>query len=231
MVKILVVVSSKEPKEGVDKGIGGWFLPELSHPWKEFTEAGAEFTLASTKGGKTWVDPSSLTADGEEGKAFLANADNQKIWENTAALADCKTEDFDGIFFVGGFATMWDYTTEDCVPTAIENFVKAGKPVAAVCHGPICFLKAKGPDGEALIKGKSVTGFSNAEEKVVGHLDVLPVHDTGKTCEDCLAAIGGKYSCVDAWGENAIQDGLIISGQNPASASKTAKLLLGAIKK
>jgi len=228
MVKILVVVSSKKPVEGVDKGYGGWYLPELLHPWTEFTSAGASFDLASTKGGVTYVDPSSVTTEGEVGTAFLANEENRQRFETTLALGDCKTEDYDGIFFVGGFACMWDYTSEDCVPRAIESFVAANKPVAAVCHGPICFLNARGPAGSPIIKGKEVTGFCNAEEQIVGHRDILSVHDTGNTCEDCMSALGGLYSHGPVWGEYALRDGLIITGQNPASASKAAKLLLAA---
>ncbi len=97
----------------------------------------------------------------------------------------------------------------------------AGKPVATVCHAPAVLLKAKDANGDPLVMGKNVTGFSNGEEAAVELTDVVPY-----LLEDELVALGGLYQKVEDWHPLAVVDGLIITGQNPGSSTAVAEALL-----
>ena len=133
-------------------------------------------------------------------------------------------EDFDGVFFPGGHGPLWDlYSDKDSI-ALIEKFIAAGKPVAAVCHAPAVLLKAKDQNGDPLVKGKEVTGFSNSEEAAVELTDVVPY-----LLEDQLIAVGGVYRKVEDWNSLAVVDGLIITGQNPGSSAAVAEALVKAL--
>jgi putative intracellular protease/amidase len=136
-----------------------------------------------------------------------------------------QVEDFDAVFYPGGHGPLWDLHNDKHSISLIEGFIAAGKPVAAVCHAPAVLLKAKGPNGEPLVKGKKVTGFSNSEEAAVGLADVVPY-----SVEDQLAELGGLYQKVDDWNALAIVDGLLITGQNPASSAAVAEALIKALR-
>ena len=119
---------------------------------------------------------------------------------------------------------MWDLHADLDSIALIENFIAAGKPVATVCHAPAVLLKARDQNGEPLVSGKQVTGFSNSEEAAVGLTDVVPY-----LLEDQLVALGGVYQKVDDWNPLAVVDGLVITGQNPGSSDAVAQALMKAI--
>ena len=136
-----------------------------------------------------------------------------------------KVEDFDAIFYPGGHGPLWDLHNDKVSIALIEAFIAAGKPVAAVCHAPAVLLKAKDQNGDPLVKGKKVTGFSNSEEAAVGLTDVVPY-----LLEDQLVAMGGTYQKVADWNSLAVVDGLLITGQNPGSSTAVAEALLNVLK-
>ena len=107
----------------------------------------------------------------------------------------------------------------------IEGFIAAGKPVATVCHAPAVLLKAKAPNGDSLVLGKNVTGFSNSEEAAVELTNIVPY-----LLEDELVAMGGLYQKIEDWNSLAVVDGLIITGQNPGSSAAVAEALVKTIK-
>lgn len=153
--------------------------------------------------------------------AFLAN--NKSVWETTKKLSDFvgRSEEFDAIFYPGGHGPMFDLVSDKDSIALIEEFAAAGKPVASVCHGPIVLVNAKGKDGQPLIAGKRVTGFSNVEEDQVKLSEAMP-----QLLEDALKKANGKYEKADEpWGVKVVTDGLLITGQNPASAKATAEAL------
>jgi putative intracellular protease/amidase len=135
-----------------------------------------------------------------------------------------KAEDFDAVFYPGGHGPLWDLHSDTNSIALIEGFVAAGKPVAAVCHAPAVLLNAKAPNGQPLVEGKRVTGFTNSEEAAVELTDVVPY-----LLEDELVQKGGTFEKVEDWHPLAIADGLIITGQNPASSSAVADALIDAI--
>ena len=132
-----------------------------------------------------------------------------------------KASDYDAVFYPGGHGPLWDLAEDAHSIALIEATLNAGKPVAAVCHAPAVLRHPKGPDGQSVVKGKNVTGFTNTEEAAVGLTEVVPL-----LVEDMLKANGGHYAKLGDWQPYAITDGLLITGQNPASSEPAAHALL-----
>jgi putative intracellular protease/amidase len=125
------------------------------------------------------------------------------------------------VFYPGGHGPPWDLAEDSASNSLIESTIAAGKPVAAVCHAPGALRHTKSPDGKPLVRGKSVTGFTNSEEEAVGLTKVVPF-----LVEDMLKQNGGKYSKGADWQSHVVEDGLLITGQNPASSEEAARALL-----
>ncbi|MEI8632978.1 hypothetical protein P4S72_15190 [Vibrio sp. PP-XX7] len=89
---------------------------------------------------------------------------------------------------------MWDLAEDKHSIQLIEDAMGAHKPVALVCHAPGVLRHVKNTQGEPLVSGKSVTGFSNTEEAAVELTDVVPF-----LVEDMLKANGGNYSKAGDW--------------------------------
>lgn len=157
-------------------------------------------------------------------KRFRGDPEAQRALANTVKLSTVSPDDFDAVFFPGGHGPLWDLAEDRTSIGLIERLYAAGKPVAAVCHGPAVLRHAKGPDGALLVKGKTVTGFTNTEEAAVGLTDVVPF-----SVEDTLKANGGRFSKAEDWASHAVVDGNLITGQNPGSSEATAKALLEAL--
>jgi putative intracellular protease/amidase len=136
-----------------------------------------------------------------------------------------KQEDYDTVFYPGGHGPMWDLAEDPNSIKLIESFLAAGKPVALVCHAPGVLRHVKTPAGKPLVEGKNVTGFTDGEEEAVGLMKVVPF-----LVEDELLSLGATYSKVKNWDVHVVTDGLLITGQNPASSGPTAKVLINALK-
>lgn len=224
-MKVLIVLTSHDQLGDTGEKTGFW-LEEFACPYYQLKDAGVSLVLASPKGGQAPLDPKSHAPDfqTDDTHRFDADQEAQQELANTAVLADVCVDDFDAVFYPGGHGPLWDLHDDSHSIALIEKFVAAGKPVAAVCHAPAVLLKAKGLDGEALVKGKKVTGFSNSEEAAVGLSEVVPY-----LLEDELKAAGGLYQKADDWTSLALTDGLIITGQNPGSSAAVAKALVSAL--
>ncbi len=220
-MNILMVLTSHDQLGDTGKKTGFW-LEEFAAPYYAFLDAGVNVTLASPAGGQPPLDPGSDTPDNQtkDTKRFKEDSEAQKHLANTKKLAEMKSDDFDSVFYPGGHGPMWDLAVDKNSIELIENFVKQDKPVAFVCHSPAALKNVK-VDGEYLVKGKTVTGFSNTEEDAVGLTDVVPF-----LLEDVLKANGGNYEKGADWESHVVEDGLLITGQNPASSEDTAKHLL-----
>lgn len=221
-MKILVVLTSHDQLGTTGETTGFW-LEELAAPYYAFVDAGAELTLASPKGGQPPLDPKSNEAafQTEATRRFEADADAKRALANTRRIADVSIDDFDAVFYPGGHGPLWDLAEEPLSIALIENAVKTGKPVGTVCHAPAVLRHAKGADGKPLVSGKAVTGFSNTEEAAVGLTNIVPF-----LVEDMLKANGGRYSKTEDWQSHVETDGLLVTGQNPASSEAAAKALL-----
>jgi len=183
-------------------------------------------TLVSPEGGQPPIDPKSQLADFQTPSTDRYDEDNgvQALMANTAKLADVRAADYDAVFYPGGHGPLWDLTDNVVSISLIESFLAANKPVAAVCHATAAFLNIKDAAGEYVVKDKAVTGFTNSEEDAVQLTDIVPF-----LLEDELIKRGGKYQKVADWNVFAIQDGLVITGQNPQSSELAAKKLLAAL--
>ena len=221
-MKILMVLTSHDELGDTGKKTGFW-LEEFAAPYYRFRDAGAQVTLASPEGGQPPLDPKSDTEDAqtEATRRFKADADAQQALASTRKLADMREADFDAVFYPGGHGPLWDLAESRDSIALIEAFHRAGKPVGAVCHAPGVLRHVKGEDGEPLVKGKRVTGFTNSEEKAVELTDVVPF-----LVEDMLKEKGGTYESGDDWAPLAVTDGHLVTGQNPASSDPAADALM-----
>jgi putative intracellular protease/amidase len=221
-MKVLMVLTSHDQLGNTGRKTGFW-LEEFAAPYYAFKEANADIVLASPKGGQPPLDPKSNEPNfqTELTHRFEADAAAKAQLATTLRLDSVTSSDFDTVFYPGGHGPMWDLAEDKNSIKLLESFVAAGKPVALVCHAPCVLRHVKTPAGEPLVKGKKVTGFTNTEEEAVGLTKVVPF-----LVEDELKALGGKFSKTADWQPYVLTDGLLITGQNPASSGPGAKALL-----
>ena len=221
-MKILMILTSHDMLGDTGKKTGFW-LEEFAAPYYVFKDAGAAITLASPKGGQPPLDPKSDAPDAqtEATKRFKEDVQATDLLAHTQMLSAIDATDYDAVFYPGGHGPLWDLASDADSIALIETMIAAGKPVAAVCHAPGILRDVKSADGAALVHSKKVTGFSNSEEAASGLTEVVPF-----LLEDMLKERGGLYSSVSDWGVHVVEDGLLITGQNPASSQKAAEMLL-----
>ncbi len=225
-MKILFVLTSHDELGDTGKKTGFW-IEEFAAPYYALLDKGAEITVATPKGGQAPIDPSSDSEDAQtkDTKRYKDDEDAQSVINNTKKLADVNASDFDAVFYPGGHGPLWDLANDATSIKLIETFNEQAKPVAFVCHAPAALKGVKGTDGNPLVKGKKVTGFTNSEEAAVQLTEVVPF-----LVEDMLQENGGIYSKKEDWAAYAIQDGNLITGQNPSSSELVAEKLLAALK-
>ena len=225
MKKILMVLTSHDQLGDTGSKTGFW-LEEYAAPYYAFKEAGAVITVASPLGGQPPLDPKSddEASQTDATRRFKADTAAQAVLASTVLLKDVKAADFDAVFYPGGHGPLWDLAEDADSIALIETMLKAGKPVAAVCHAPAVLRHPKGADGQSVVKGKKVTGFTNSEEEAVGLTSIVPF-----LVEEMLTQNGGTYSKGADWQPYVLTDGLLITGQNPASSEPAAHALLAAL--
>ena len=221
-MKILMVLTSHDELGATGLKTGFW-LEEFASPYYVFKDAGADVTVASPRGGQPPLDPKSDDpgAQTEATRRFKADPAAQAVLAETHLLGGLSSADFDAVFYPGGHGPLWDLAENASSVELIEAMLAAGKPVAAVCHAPGVLRHARTPGGVSILKGRAVTGFSNAEEQALGLVEVVPF-----LVEDMLKDQGGEYSCGPVWQPHVVTDGRLITGQNPASSAPTAMALL-----
>jgi putative intracellular protease/amidase len=226
--KPLLIVLTNHAELGDTGRLTGFFLSEAAHPYEVFTKAGYEVTLASPKGGFAPLDPKSLDLKDEANETFwksFGNGDNEKPGvEKTLALAEVKPAEFGGIFFAGGHGTMWDFPASAEIRAVTAAIYSRGGVVGAVCHGPAALVNLKLPDGSLLVAGKKAAVFTNEEEDKVELSKVVPF-----MLQTAFEDMGAEVITAEAFSENAIRDGRLVTGQNPASAKKTSELFVEAL--
>lgn len=217
-----MILTSHDQLGDTGKKTGFW-LEEFAAPYYVFRDAGATITLASPKGGQPPLDPKSDAPDAQTPatERFKADLEANAQLASTHKLSEIDISAYDGVFYPGGHGPMWDLSNDSDSIALIQDALAAEKPVAAVCHAPAALKNVKNADGTPLVKGKTVTGFSNSEEDAVGLSDIVPF-----LLEDTLKEQGGEYSRGDDWAVHVVEDGLLITGQNPASSEEAAKRLL-----
>lgn len=221
-MKILMVLTSHEQLGNTGKKTGFW-LEEFAAPYYTFQDAGATITLVSPLGGQPPLDPKSDTPDAQtkDTERFKADSAAQSALAHTLKLAEVAASDFDAVFYPGGHGPLWDLAEDPASIALIEATLAAGKPVALVCHAPGVLSRVKATNGDPVVQGKAVTGFTNTEEQAAGLTEIVPF-----LVEDMLRTNGGNYTKAADWQPYVVKDGLLITGQNPASSAPAAKDLL-----
>ena len=229
MTRALIVVTGADRWTLADGSTrpSGYWPEELSTPYRVFADAGVEITVATPGGVPPTADPAGFDPvhhDGraEEAERVRAHLDSIDALRAPATLEEVEVDDFDLVFVPGGWGPMEDLAVSAPFGELVRRCTAAGKPVAAVCHGPAALLPARADDGTWLFAGREVTGFSNAEERQVGF-----AAQAKWLVEDRLRAEGGRYSsAADEWSEHVVADGNLYTGQNPASAAALAHRLV-----
>src|SRR4029453_18216158 len=226
LMKILMVLTSHDKLGNTGRKTGFW-LEEFAAPYYTFKDAGAEIVLASPKGGQPPLEPKSNEPNFQTDltRRFEAEAVAKAQLASTVRLDSVDANDYHTVFYPGGHGPMWDLAEDPNSVRLIESFLAAGKPVALVCHAPGVLRHVKTAAGKPLVEGKSVTGFTDGEEADVGLTKVVPF-----LVEDELLGLGATFSKVKNWGVHVVTDGLLITGQNPASSGLAAKVLIDALK-
>ncbi|MFZ6749982.1 type 1 glutamine amidotransferase domain-containing protein [Undibacterium sp. Ren11W] len=221
-MKLLMVLTSHDQLGNTGEKTGFW-LEEFAAPYYVFKDAGVTITLASPLGGQPPLDPKSDDPGAQTAATvrFKADAAANAVLANTQKLSAVTAADFDAVFYPGGHGPLWDLAEDASSIALIESMLAAGKPVAAVCHAPAVLRHPKSASGKSVVDGKRVTGFTNTEEAAVGLTEVVPF-----LVEDMLVANGGVYSKAADWQPYVITDGLLITGQNPASSEPAAHALM-----
>jgi putative intracellular protease/amidase len=204
----------------------GFWLEEFAAPYFVFRDAGVELTLASPKGGQPPLDPKSDKPENQTPAMtrFKNDASAKKALASTVKLADMRSEDFDTVFYPGGHGPMWDLAESAESIALLESFYNSGKPIALVCHSP-GVLRHVMYQGEPLVKGKRVTGFTNGEEEAMQLTKIVPF-----LVEDELLRLGAVFEKMRNWEPFSIVDGRLSTGQNPASSTSAAQALMKALK-
>jgi putative intracellular protease/amidase len=221
MKKVLFVLTSHEDLGNTGLKTGFW-IEEFAAPYYLLKDKGIKIILASPKGGQPPIDPKSNEPDFQTPATIRFNKDSetQDILSKTIKLENIDHIEYDAVFYPGGHGPLWDLSENKNSISLIEDFYKNNKPVAAVCHAPAIFKHTKNTNGSSLVNGKKVTGFTNGEEEAVQLTSIVPF-----LVEDMLKNNGAIYSKKPDWNPYAVEDGLLITGQNPASSELVANLL------
>ncbi|PIB92309.1 type 1 glutamine amidotransferase domain-containing protein [Caulobacter sp. FWC2] len=221
-MKVLMVLTSHDTLGDTGKKTGFW-LEEFAAPYYTFLDAGAQITVASPAGGQPPLDPKSDLPDfqTELTHRFKADPAAQAVLANTIKLDSVRQEDFDTVFYPGGHGPLWDLAESPVSIALIESFERAGKPIGFVCHAPGVLRHVRAGNGDPIVKGRAVTGFTNGEEAAVELTDVVPF-----LIEDEFIAQGADYRKGPDWAPFIVEDGKLVTGQNPASSEGVAKALI-----
>lgn len=221
--KILIIVTNVREYQKVGMRTGLW-LGELTHFYDYVTENGFDVDIASPAGGYVPIDPESLSHE------VLGELDTDKryqdrefmdLLQDTKKATEVEPADYDAIYFTGGHGVMYDFTGDD-LGKLTAAFAESGRVVSAVCHGPAGLLNVPLSTGEALVKGRNVTGFSWPEEEAAQRADAVPF-----SLQEELGKLGANYSIAEQPFEtHVVEDDNLITGQNPGSARAVAEAVV-----
>jgi putative intracellular protease/amidase len=219
LTTILFIVTSSATMGENPEPTGVW-LEELTTPYYAFVDAGYDVTIASVSGGDIPIDPRSTGEDQKKEDSvarYFNDVSLQEAIKNTTSAEDIDMNQYAAVFFPGGHGTMWDYpdnpTLANIITTALDN----EKPVAAVCHGPAVLVGVENENGEPIVKGRKISAFTDSEEAAVGLTEEVPF-----LLETRLRELGANLVTVEDFQPLSVVDGLIVTGQNPASAAPVA---------
>lgn len=216
MLKEILIITTSCATTPKNKPTGIW-LEEYAVPYQLFTQEGFKIEIASIKGAAAPIDPRSNPTDGQSEQW----AEAIQSLQATTKLSAVNPDDYDAIFFPGGHGTMFDLPNNPNINNILRKFYENNKIIAAVCHGPACFIGVTLKNGKSLLAGRSVTGFTNEEEIAAEQEKNMPF-----LLEDELLKSGANYIKESEWSDHIEVDGNIITGQNPQSSESVAKAII-----
>ncbi|AEV20338.1 ThiJ/PfpI domain protein [Geobacillus thermoleovorans CCB_US3_UF5] len=217
MTKRVLMVVTNHTTITDDHKTGLW-LEEFAVPYLVFKEKGYDVKVASIQGGDVPLDPRSIN---EKDPSW---AEAEAVLKNTTRLSKDDAHGFDAIFLPGGHGTMFDFPDNETLQYVLQQFAEDGRIIAAVCHGPSGLVNATYKDGTPIVKGKTITSFTDEEEREVG-LDVhMPF-----LLESTLRLRGANFVRGEKWTDFSVRDGNLITGQNPQSSRSTAEKVVAAL--
>ena len=222
--RILFVVTSHSQLGNSGKTTG-YYLSEVSHPWKVLIEAGYEIDIMSPQGGKAPYDESGFDMTDSINKEFWENEKYQGKIENTLKPSEVDPKDYRAIYYAGGHGTMWDFPNNKEIASIASEIYENNGCIAAVCHGPAALLNIKMSDGKFLIAGKRINSFTNAEEESINLQSEVPF-----ALETALIEKGAIFEKSDLWQAHVVSDKRVITGQNPASAKSVGEAIVKELK-
>lgn len=221
--KILFVVTSHDQKGDTGEKTG-YYLSEVSHPWKVLHAAGYEIDFVSPKGGDAPVDGFDL--NDPVNKKFWENTTYHQKVQNTLKPSEIDPNDYIAVHYAGGHGAVWDLPNNEAIATITRQIYENNGVVSAVCHGPAGLVNVKLSDGSYLVSGKKVNAFTNEEEIAVKLEEVVPF-----LLEDKLIERGAKFEKSDLWQQHVAVDQRLVTGQNPQSAKGVGEAVLAEIQK
>lgn len=231
--RVAFVASNKATSSVTGWPIGFW-LSELTHPWREFAEAGFEIELFSPEGGPLymddWSDPradNGYSADDEISKEFLADPERATRLEDTRPLSELDVAAFDVVFLVGGQGPMETFRGNPEVEAVVRDSLAAGQPTAVVCHATSVLLDAE-QDGRLLVDGRRWTGFSTAEEQYVENV-VGQRFQPFWIEEEAAKLQGTTFVAGEPMTSHVVVDGDLITGQQQNSGAEAARAAIAAL--
>ncbi len=216
--RILIVVTSHDHIDAAHP-TGLWF-EEFAIPYKQFISQGFEITIASPRGGSVPIDPRSEPKPEEVEQTAQARS----VLRQTQTLSEVRATNFDAIFLPGGHGTMFDLPENTTLQHLLGDFANADKVIAAVCHGPAGLVGARLANGTPLVAGKTITAFTDNEERAA-ELD----HSMPFLLESRLRELGGRFVVQPNWSDHVERDGKLITGQNPQSSGSVARAVIEAL--
>lgn len=224
--KVAIIATSHAFMGDSGEPTGVW-LEELTTPYYALVDAGIEVDVYSIAGGPIPVDPRSLGSAGKNKDSverYLRDTSAKELFADTQPIADVDLVHYDAVFLPGGHGTMWDYPSSRALASIVSSALDSDKIVAAVCHGPAGLVSATLADGSPVLQGRRVTGFTDSEEEAAGLDDAVPF-----LLEARLRELGADYVSGDDFKPFAVRDGLLVTGQNPASAALTVNMVIEAL--
>ncbi len=218
--KILIALTSHDDLAGLRTT--GFYLSEVAHPWRVFTDAGYTVDLVSVAGGEPPVDGVDLSDPIQ--RAFVEDEQMKAKLRQTPRFADVDAAEYDAILFAGGHGTMWDFPNDPDLAATARDLYERGGVVAAVCHGPAALVGVRLSDGQPLVAGKQVAAFTNGEEEAAGLTRHMPF-----LLQSRLEELGAKHTGAPNFEAHVVSDQRLVTGQNPASATGVAQAVLAAL--
>jgi len=224
MKKILIPVTNHATL-GTTTQQNGTFSPELTHALDVFLKAGFDYDIISIKGGQAPIYGTDIEGD-IVNQSILDNALFQNKMANTMVASSINIEDYDAVFYPGGFGLLSDLANNTEIAALSAKHYESGGIISAVCHGPAALLPITLSNNEKLLAQKSVTGFTREEE-----IDYGTINDIPFLLEESLTRNAARYNKVQPWNVFVVQDERVITGQNPASAHAVAEAVVNTLTK